>query len=92
MPNQKFTPALSIEEIQNHESNNDININRRVTMLVLTKSYDELAQLAIDDENTFLQIFETAVSYTEYLKSALDLSTSVLARMNKVASDAGGEA
>ena len=85
MPNQKFTPTLSIEEIRQHESNNDININRRMTMLVLTKSYDELAQLATDDETTFLQLFETAASYTNYLQSALDLSKDVLARMKIVA-------
>ncbi|MFV5482551.1 hypothetical protein [Acinetobacter towneri] len=85
MPNQKFTPTLSIEEIRQHESNNDININRRMTMLVLTKSYDELAQLATDDEAVFLQLFETAASYTNYLQSALDLSKDVLARMKIVA-------
>ena len=85
MPNQKFTPTLSIEEIRQHESNNDININRRITMLVLTKSYDELAQLATDDEAVFLQLFETAASYTNYLQSALDLSKDVLARMKIVA-------
>ena len=85
MPSQKFTPTLSIEEIRQHESNNDININRRMTMLVLTKSYDELAQLATDDEAVFLQLFETAASYTNYLQSALDLSKDVLARMKIVA-------
>lgn len=85
MPNQKFNPTLSIEEIRQHESNNDININRRMTMLVLTKSYDELAQLATDDEAVFLQLFETAASYTNYLQSALDLSKDVLARMKIVA-------
>lgn len=85
MPNQKFTPTLSIEEIRQHESNNDININRRMTMLVLTKSYDELAQLATDDEAVFLQLFETAASYTNYLQSALDLSKDALARMKIVA-------
>ena len=89
MPNQKFTPALTFEEIQSHEKNNDININRRVTMLVLTKSYDELAQLAVDDEETFLKIFETAASYKEYLEAALNLTTSALARMNMVANDLG---
>lgn len=90
MPNQKFTPSLTLKEIQSHENNDSIGINRRVTMLVLTKSYDELAQLAIDDEETFLNIFETALSYREYLEAALDLTTSVLSRMNKVASDLGG--
>lgn len=92
MPNQKFTPALTLEEIQSHESNDSIGINRRVTMLVLTKSYDELAQLAIDDEAAFLNIFETALSYREYLEAALSLTTSVLSRLNTVVSDLEGEA
>lgn len=83
-----FEPALTMEQVQKHESNNDINVRRRMVMLCLTKSGQELYDGLIKDEDgeLLVELMEQTSEYISYLKAALELAESVEARLYIVAS------
>ncbi|ENW19933.1 hypothetical protein [Acinetobacter haemolyticus] len=45
-----FGAALTFEQVQQHDNNN-IGVMRRITLITLTKSYDDLMQIIQDGDD-----------------------------------------
>lgn len=87
--NINFEAALTFEQVQQHDHNN-IGVMRRIALITLTKSYDELMQIiqdGDDGEEAFMITFEQANHYVDYLTELLQLAEAAQARLFVVAED-----
>ena len=87
--NINFDAALTFEQVQQHDHNN-IGVMRRIALITLTKSYDELMQIiqgGEDGEEAFMTAFEQSNHYVEYLTELLQLAEAAQARLIVVGED-----
>ncbi len=81
-----FKAALTMEVVNEFESNRtNVNIRRRATMLILTKSRSELVDGFKDRPDTLVNLIEDFINpYIEHLEGALELARSAQARLFNV--------
>lgn len=87
--NINFDALLTFDEVKQHDHNN-IGVMRRIALITLTKSYDELMQIiqsGDDGEEAFMTVFEQSNSYVDYLKELLGLAEAAQARLFVVGED-----
>jgi hypothetical protein len=78
-----FEPLLTLEQIQESKpAFQDEAVKRRMMLVVLTKTPEELLQIAQNDPDTFTEIFEMAGEYLERMEMALELATAAHARVD----------
>lgn len=83
-----FAPALTWEQIENHEARTDIGVQRRLTLATLTKSGPELLAgfcAADDNGDTLIAAVEQIGAHRDYLKACVELADAAYARLLIVA-------
>ncbi|MDH0032084.1 MULTISPECIES: hypothetical protein [unclassified Acinetobacter] len=74
--NINFEALFSFEVIKQHNDQN-LTIMRRIALTPLTRSYEQLVNSTMESEQggeAFLQVFQIANEYIQYLKDTLELA------------------
>lgn len=77
-----FTPILTLEQIEESgQAFQDESVQRRMMLVVLTKTPLELFDIAQKDPDTFTELFQIAGDYLGRMETALELATTAHARI-----------
>lgn len=80
-----FDPMFTSQQAEEGERNeNRRGIFRRVSFITLTKSSEELAKIAREDPDTFMDMVHFVIDHHEHTKANLELAEAALARLISV--------
>ena len=78
-----FSPALTWQQVEEHEARTDIGIHRRIMLATLTRSSQELIDGFSEDENSdsLLSAVEQITAHRDYLTACIELADAACARL-----------
>mgnify|MGYP001603806160 CR=1 FL=1 len=82
-----FKPLLTKEQVFEAEAkhNETWGVNRRLTMITLSRTRDELiegfASIATNNGDAFIELIEQITDYQEYLKTSIKFTECAIARL-----------
>ena len=78
-----FTPALTWQQVEEHETRTDIGIHRRIMLATLTRSSQELLDGFADDEtgDVLFSAVEQITAHRDYLTACIELADAAIARL-----------
>ncbi len=82
-----FAPALTWQQVEEHEARTDIGVQRRIMLATLTRSSQELFDAFSTDETseTLLLIVEQITAHRDYLTACIEFADAACARLLIVA-------
>lgn len=79
---EAFAPMFTLQQVEERERNeNRQGIPRRVSLSTLTKSSEELAKIAREEPEVFMEIVQFVIDHHEHAKANLELAEAALARL-----------
>ncbi|HJV38159.1 MAG TPA: hypothetical protein VJ528_04915 [Geothrix sp.] len=82
MMQESFDAVLTKQEVEKGERNeNGRGIARRVSLITLTKTSDELAKIAREEPDVFMDLVRFTIEHHEHAKATLELAEEALARL-----------
>ncbi len=85
MMQEVFEPMLTSQQAEEGERDeNSRGIFRRVSLITLTKSSEELAKIAREDPDAFMAMVQFVVDHHEHAKANLELAEAALSRLLSV--------
>lgn len=77
-----FKPELPLEQVKDSEKHsNEMAVVRRITLVLLSKTQEELTEIAKNNANLTTEILEQLESYILHLSCMLECTNSAMARL-----------
>lgn len=76
-----FTPALTWQQVEEHESRTDIGVNRRIMLATLTRSSQELIDGFSENSDALFSAVEQITAHRDYLTACIELADAAIARL-----------
>ncbi len=87
----QFEAALTLAQLQDiQQAEQNRRAQQRMMLMTLTRTSDELMQLAQDDLDIVAEIIEQLSEYSDYRKNEMELINAALARLFSTASKVMG--
>jgi len=86
MKKRSFSPVFTEfqaeeKERQEQQQAQQYGISRRVTLTVLTKSFDELKNISQNNPDSLIDVADFVIQYRDHAKNSLDLANIALERL-----------